>query len=70
MKAIFAVPGPEGGVFEYREISAPSPGEVLIAARATGVIRGEFIQRLVLRSGNTALRRFAPDLSLLAKSRQ
>jgi NADPH:quinone reductase-like Zn-dependent oxidoreductase len=36
MKAIFAVPGPEGGIFEYREIPVPSPaaGEVLIAIRA------------------------------------
>ena len=58
MKAIFVVPGPEGGVFEYREISVPSPaaGEVLIAIRAAGTNRGELIQRPLLRSSNPALR--------------
>ncbi len=43
MKAIFTVPGPDGGVFEYRDIPMPSPaqGEVLIAIRAAGTNRGE-----------------------------
>ncbi len=58
MKAIFAVPGPDGGVFEYREIPVPSPaaGEALIAIRAAGTNRGELIQRPLLRSSNPALR--------------
>ncbi|HKV53570.1 MAG TPA: zinc-binding dehydrogenase [Candidatus Binataceae bacterium] len=58
MKAIFAVPGPDGGVFEYREIAAPSPGdgEVLVAIRASGTNRGELIQQPLLRSSNPALR--------------
>ena len=58
MKAIFAVPGPEGGVFEYREIPVPSlaVGEVLIKIRAAGTNRGELIQRSLLRSSNPALR--------------
>jgi NADPH:quinone reductase len=58
MKAIFAVPGPDGGAFEYRDIPVPSPaaGEVLIAIRATGTNRGELIQRPLLRSSNPALR--------------
>ncbi len=58
MKAIFTVPGPDGGVFEYRDIPMPSPaqGEVLIAIRAAGTNRGELIQRPLLRSSNPALR--------------
>jgi NADPH2:quinone reductase len=58
MKAIFAVPGPEGGLFEYRDIPLPSPaaGEVLIAIRAAGTNRGELIQRPLLRASNPALR--------------
>jgi NADPH:quinone reductase len=58
MKAIFVVPGPEGGAFEYRDIPVPSPvaGEVLIAIRAAGTNRGELIQRPLLRSSNPALR--------------
>jgi NADPH2:quinone reductase len=58
MKAIFAVPGPDGGVFEYREIPVPAPavGEVLVAIRAAGTNRGELIQRPLLRSSNPALR--------------
>jgi NADPH:quinone reductase len=57
MKAIFVVPGAEGGVFEYREIAIPSPnaGEVLIAIRAAGTNRGELIQQPLLRSSNPAL---------------
>jgi NADPH:quinone reductase len=58
MKAIFAVPGPDGGAFEYRNIPTPTPaeGEVLIAIRAAGTNRGELIQRPLLRSSNPALR--------------
>ena len=58
MKAIFAVPGPDGGVFEYRDIPVPSPdaGEVLVAIRAAGTNRGELIQRPLLRTSNPALR--------------
>jgi NADPH2:quinone reductase len=58
MKAIFAVPGPDGGAFEYRDIPTPSPGdgEVLVAIRATAANRGELIQQPLLRSSNPALR--------------
>src|SRR5690242_13779086 len=58
MKAIFAVPGPDGGVFEYREIPAPvpAPGEVIVAIHAAGINRGELLQRPLLRSSNPALR--------------
>jgi NADPH:quinone reductase len=57
MKAVFAVPAADGGVFEYREIAVPSPaaGEVLVAIRAAGTNRGELIQRPLLRSSNPAL---------------
>jgi len=58
MKALFTVPGPSGGVFEFREISAPTPGagEVLIKVRASGTNRGELLARPLLRSDNPALR--------------
>jgi NADPH2:quinone reductase len=58
MKAVFVVPGPDGGVFEPREIPRPIPasGEVLIAIRAAGLNRGELIARPLLRSDNPALR--------------
>src|SRR2546428_10069581 len=58
MKAIFAVPGPDGGAFEYRDIPTPSPGdgEVLVAIRATATNRGELIQQPLLRSSNPVLR--------------
>ena len=58
VKAIFTVPGPDGGVFEYRDIPVPSPaaGEVLIAIRAAGTNRGELIQQPLLRASNPALR--------------
>jgi NADPH2:quinone reductase len=76
MKAIFAVPGPEGGLFEYRDIPVPSPaaGEVLIAIRAAGTNRGELIQRPLLRSSNPALRpmragiEFAGEIAALGDS--
>jgi NADPH:quinone reductase len=58
MKAVFVVPGPDGGIFEPREIPRPNPapGEVLIAIRAAGLNRGELIARPLLRSTNPALR--------------
>jgi NADPH2:quinone reductase len=58
MKAIFAVPGTDGGSFEMREIPIPAPaaGEALIAIRATGTNRGELLQRPLLRADNPALR--------------
>lgn len=58
MKAIFVVPGPEGGCYEMREIPMPEPGpdEALIAVRAAGTNRGELIQRPLLRSDNPRLR--------------
>ena len=36
MQALFVVPGPEGGVYEFRQIPVPTPGpgEVLVAVRA------------------------------------
>jgi NADPH:quinone reductase-like Zn-dependent oxidoreductase len=41
IQAIFTVPGPTGGIIEYREVSVPEPGpdEVLIAVRATNCSR-------------------------------
>ena len=56
MKALFIVPGPEGGVYEFREIPVPTPGpgEVLVAIRAAGTNRGELIARPLLRSDNPA----------------
>jgi NADPH2:quinone reductase len=56
MKALFAVPGPEGGVYEFREIPMPTPGtgEVLVAVRAAGTNRGELLARPLLRSDNPA----------------
>ncbi len=58
MKALFAVPGPDGGTYEFREISVPNPapGEVLVAVRAAGTNRGELLARPLLRSDNPALR--------------
>jgi NADPH:quinone reductase len=76
MKAIFVVPGYEGGRFEYRDTPVPSPaaGEVLIAIRAAGTNRGELIQRPLLRSSNPALRpmragiEFAGEIAALGDS--
>src|SRR5216684_1793050 len=58
MKAIFLVPGPEGGVYEYREIPAPSPKEdlVVVKVRASGTNRGEVLARPMFRSSNPALK--------------
>ncbi|HSU90004.1 MAG TPA: alcohol dehydrogenase catalytic domain-containing protein, partial [Sporolactobacillaceae bacterium] len=58
MKAIFLVPGPEGGVYEYREVPAPSPkGDlVLVKVRAAGTNRGELLARPAFRSSNPALK--------------
>jgi len=57
MKAIFLVPGPDGGIYEYRDIPTPSPkaGEVLIKVRATATNRGELLARPLIRSSNPAL---------------
>jgi NADPH2:quinone reductase len=58
MKAIFLVPGPEGGIYEYREVPTPSAkgDQVLIKVRATGTNRGELLARPMFRSSNPALR--------------
>ena len=52
MKAWFAVPGPEGAVFELRESPTPTagPGQILVAVRAAGINRGELIRGAALRS--------------------
>ena len=54
MKAWFAVPGPEGAVFELREaeVAAPGPGQVAVAVRAAGTNRGELIRGAALRAGS------------------
>jgi len=58
MKAILVVPGPEGALYEYREVPAPVPkaGEVLVRIRATGTNRGELLARPLIRSSNPKLR--------------
>jgi NADPH:quinone reductase len=58
MKALFVVPGPEGGVYEFRDIPVPTPGpgEVLVAVHAAGTNRGELLARPLLRSDNPALK--------------
>ena len=40
MQAWFAVPGPEGAVFELREtpVAAPGPGQVAVAVHAAAPI--------------------------------
>src|SRR6267142_282627 len=54
MKAWFAVPGPEGAVFELREspVAAPGAGQVMVAVRAAGTNRGELIRGAALRPGS------------------
>src|SRR5262245_10870189 len=56
MQALFIAPGPEGGVYEFRQIPVPTPGpgEVLVAVRAAGTNRGELLARPLLRSDNPA----------------
>jgi NADPH:quinone reductase-like Zn-dependent oxidoreductase len=56
MKAWFAVPGPEGAVFELREAPTPTPGpgQVVVAVRAAGVNRGELIRGAQLRATGPA----------------
>src|SRR5260221_2808410 len=58
MKAVFVVPGADGGIFESRDVPRPNPapGEVLIAIRAAGLNRGELLARPLLRADNPALR--------------
>src|SRR5258708_35503833 len=58
MKAIFLVPGPDGGVYEYRDVPAPSPkGDlVVVKVRAAGTNRGELLARPGFRSSNPALK--------------
>jgi len=60
MKALFTVPGPSGGISEFRDIPVPSAGagEVLIKVRASGTNRGELLARPLFRSDNAALRPF------------
>src|SRR2546426_3671895 len=54
MKAWFAVPGPDGAVFELREspVAAPGPGQVAVAVRAAGTNRGELIRGAALKAGS------------------
>jgi NADPH:quinone reductase len=56
MKAWFAVPGPEGAVFELRDAPAPTagPGQVVVAVRAAGVNRGELIRGAQARATGPA----------------
>jgi len=58
MKAIFLVPGPDGGVYEYRDVPTPSPtgDQVLVKVRASGTNRGELLARPMFRSSNPALK--------------
>lgn len=75
MKALFTVPGPSGGIFEFRDAPRPEPGagEVLVKVRAAGTNRGELLARPLLRSDNPALRpmraggEFAGEVALLAE---
>src|SRR5215470_8180517 len=58
MKAVFLVPGPDGGIYEYREVPTPEPdaNQILIRVRATGTNRGELLARPLFRSSNPALK--------------
>src|SRR5260370_1743353 len=58
MKAIFLVPGHDGGVFEYRDVPAPSAkGDLVgVKVRAAGTNRGELLARPGFRSSNPALK--------------
>ena len=70
MKAWFAVPGPEGAVFELRESPVPAagPGQVVVAVRAAGTNRGELIRGAALRSGAGGQLRRGPARSSRARS--
>ncbi len=52
------VPGPDGGVLEWRETEVPvaKPGQVLVAIRGAGVNRGELIGRAKLRATDATAR--------------
>ena len=55
MKAIFLVPAPDGGVYEYREVPKPTPqrDQVLVKVHAAGTNRGELlIAKPAARSSN------------------
>jgi NADPH2:quinone reductase len=58
MKAIFLVPGPDGGFYEYRQVAPPTlKGDlVLVKVRAAGTNRGELLARPMFRSSNPALK--------------
>ena len=58
MNAIFVVPGPDGAIYEYRDVPSPAvrAGEVLVDVRATGTNRGELLARPLIRSTNPKLR--------------
>jgi NADPH:quinone reductase-like Zn-dependent oxidoreductase len=57
MKAILVVPGPQGALYEYRQVPAPAPkaGEVLVRVHATATNRGELLARPQIRSSNPKL---------------
>jgi NADPH:quinone reductase-like Zn-dependent oxidoreductase len=52
MKALFALPGPNGGTFEFRDVPAvdPGPGQARILVRASGLNRGALISMSSLHS--------------------
>jgi NADPH:quinone reductase len=54
MRAVQAIPAPEGGRIEVHEVPNPVPGngQVLVKVRASGLNRGEITQAKALLSGN------------------